>query len=263
VRAVAVATLFGIAGPVAAAPTGLAGPPTVSIERALPGFARALVPKVKPLTAPAPGFDGACVRYCRQRIDDGLARCMVESDAPDDCTEARDARFDGCVKVQCTLDLAPPDAGELDAMAARLIPELLGTYDIVERHRHVWATPDQVSVVYVLRGEDGGSAFLELGATLSLPPVVSFSEGLPIGERHLKRARTRLASAFGPGPYTLAARRFSALLPIFEFSAHGRRFAYDPTRDTVTDAFHVTAAPSDDFEVRKQAFARQWADARR
>jgi len=205
-----------------------------------------------------------CVHYCDARSGTFMDRCMAAQEDDAQCQDAWEAAFDSCVASQCTLVVQVPESAGLEALALELSGTLLGPeFDLVASTPHYWGIDEIGSHVYTFTSsEDGSPAFIELGASLEQPPIVSHGFGPVAAEALVEHAAERLTEAYGALGYTLTRRYFTAAHPILEFQTpQGDSFFYSVATDDISDTLGIEDDPDadlDELALRREGFVREW-----
>ncbi len=206
----------------------------------------------------------SCVQYCESRSGTFMDRCIAETDDTATCEAAWSHAFDACVHAQCSLSIQVPDLPGMESLAVTVATTRLGPhYVLADTAAHYWSADEIGSRVYTFTStEDGSDAFVELGASLDQPPVVSYGTGPVAAQAQLDHAVERLAEAYGDQGFVLTRRYFTAAHPILEFTTNqGDTFFYSVAQDDVSDTCIVEDDPSADpvqLAVRREGFVREW-----
>ncbi|MCA9682021.1 MAG: hypothetical protein KC457_07475, partial [Myxococcales bacterium] len=141
--------------------------------------------------------------------------------------------------------------------------ELLGEdYELVTTIPHYYDGESVGSRVYVFEsGLDQSRGFVEMGATLELPPVISYGHGEVAEVALAEHAIARLSEFYGPHEYQLVRSHFTAIHPVLEFESAYGSFFYDAAADDISHVFAVSDDPDPDEQaqmIRAQSFLRQW-----
>lgn len=206
-----------------------------------------------------------CFQYCEARSGTFMERCMAQMDDDQQCQDAWAAAFGTCVDVQCTLVVQVPDPNGLEQLAMQFGVDLLGPqFELVGTQPHYWG-PDEIgSFVYTfVSSEDGAPAFVELGASLDQPPLVSYGFGPVAADAMVEHAIERLSESYGALGYTLGRRYFTAAHPILELETPGGdSYFYSVATDDVSDTFVIEDDPDADLmelAIRHEGFVREWS----
>ncbi len=105
---------------------------------------------------------------------------------------------------------------------------------------------------------DGRLRCIEVGAGEDLPPIVGWWEGLPVALSHHSKAVAAIEAAEGEGPWAQVGTHLSAMFPMLEYEAGGRRRFYEPRTGRVLSSFRVRSAP-DPGDEKRASIQRQWA----
>lgn len=206
-----------------------------------------------------------CFQYCEARAGTFMERCSAQTDDPQHCEESWSEALERCLDIQCSLVVQVPDPSGLEQLATQFGVDLLGPqFELVGTQPHYWGPEEIGSIVYSFASqEDGAPAFIELGASLDQPPLVSYGFGPVAADAMAEHAIERLSESYGALGYSLGRRYFTASHPILEFTTPaGSSFFYSVATDDVSDAFGIEDDPDADpmeLAVRDEGFVREWS----
>ncbi len=229
----------------------------------------AIIASVVIITSVSPAHASGCELYCDSKAPGFIRNCRAADVGEDDCDSAWGVARQQCLDTQCSLEVEVPDRDQLILLAELMVPEILGPqFEIIEMNPHYWdtTTAEPGTLVFTCRSNDDQSrpAFLEVGASLDFPPVLSYGfDGVPAADALFDLAVARLTDAFGPAGYRLERQFLSAAHPILEFTDGYQNFYFMVATDSVSRNFSLVDDPDADqdlLEIRRQANRRMWAD---
>lgn len=213
-----------------------------------------------------PRLAGApCVSYCESKEGSLREKCDQEEDSEkaELCHSVVTAHIGACMVEQCGLVVSIPDPDELQELARQLGHTLLGPdYEVTDVIERYWGPNTVGSRAYVfVSSSDETRGFVEMGATLEQPPVVSYGKGDLADTTAHERAVARLTQYYGEGDYALSRAFFTSMFPVLEYVSEQGTFYYDVSTDDVSDTFEISENPDVDqaaLDIQREGYARQW-----
>jgi len=235
------------------------------------------------MASPAIATTDSCETYCARAAQQSQERCVATRDV-NTCAERLSIGMSMCTD-QCNAEVTLPSIKGLRAMAQRQAAAQWGA-DVRLFDEQVYLSGDEnarTRLFVFARGNhrldkdavllrlaaganatdfDEKFACVEMGATLDMPPIVAFWDGLPLEYIADAQYTTRLREDFGDRDYRMNRRFRSAVFPLFEYDANGGRFFVDgrsrQTSDRVKLRRNENAGDIERQALRRESVKRLW-----